>query len=433
MSPYYQNTLPPDHDPNRAFYVSRSPVNDSMAFSSNGVNTASTPIQLPSINAGIMYDGGDTRPNTPVNSNSGRSSAATFHSTPVGVQGEHEGEPYSTFPTPPAAAPTMYAYQYHPSDALPTGGAWENPETITHTSFSQVVVHTAKCDICGSRNGNVLQRCDICNKQFDFKCRYEVFEDGLHKPNLTVLDWKPHHKPNAKVRPNFEKNMTVTRRKEPEIQESKLSPAERIKLAMATPISFTGRVPWEDELKSPSPPPSEEIKDFQAHTEGKRNKARKIREKEATKEDLRADATDNQEVDVTTADPQATQSRQSKRKLAPLRRRTESEQFDEEARAARAATAVWPQDDADDSDGGASLDQENDDAVSVDGENDGGASLEEESQETDAEDSVKEETDAEPTLKEDTDADDSSSEESDGGASLDDTDADADAEADMIE
>ncbi|KAM3086125.1 hypothetical protein ACMFMF_000080 [Clarireedia jacksonii] len=70
-----------------------------------------------------------------------------------------EAEAPRALPTPSPAKRVRFQ--------LPSNDGWANPADGVHTEFAQVVVHTAKCDVCGRRNTSVLQRCTICNKQSD--------------------------------------------------------------------------------------------------------------------------------------------------------------------------------------------------------------------------------------------------------------------------
>ncbi|KAM3086567.1 hypothetical protein ACMFMG_000699 [Clarireedia jacksonii] len=203
MTSIYNNQLPLNYDLNRAFYVDRSPFNPSNNDS----------LQVEGLSGGDM-DGGDTVPNTPVHSGS-----------------ETEG---LDLPTPSSGKRVRFE--------MSANKVWVKPADEQHTEFAQVVVHTAKCDVCGRRNTSVLQRCTICNKQFDQECCEAISDDGIHKPNLEALDWTARQKPNAKTRPNFEKNMNVSRRRGTQRYESNLPPGERIRLAMKLPTTFTGRV-----------------------------------------------------------------------------------------------------------------------------------------------------------------------------------------------
>ncbi|KAI9656701.1 MAG: hypothetical protein M1829_000387 [Trizodia sp. TS-e1964] len=61
--------------------------------------------------------------------------------------------------------------------------------SLAHSTFSVIRIHTAKCDDCNQRNKSTLQRCDTCGKQICHTCMYKRDGDGTHLMNEGDRGW----------------------------------------------------------------------------------------------------------------------------------------------------------------------------------------------------------------------------------------------------
>ncbi|KAI9818871.1 MAG: hypothetical protein M1827_007692 [Pycnora praestabilis] len=78
--------------------------------------------------------------------------------------------------TPPVSPPTLT------SPALPFS-------STLHISFDDILIHTAKCDICNARNKSILKRCNACGWSICSPCWVHQGGDGTHVINEGDNGW----------------------------------------------------------------------------------------------------------------------------------------------------------------------------------------------------------------------------------------------------
>ncbi|KAI9841887.1 MAG: hypothetical protein M1838_003358 [Thelocarpon superellum] len=58
-----------------------------------------------------------------------------------------------------------------------------------HTDFTEIHIHTAKCDLCNQRNRSTLQRCTACGWSICAPCFLDRGSDGSHLINQGDIGW----------------------------------------------------------------------------------------------------------------------------------------------------------------------------------------------------------------------------------------------------
>ena len=54
---------------------------------------------------------------------------------------------------------------------------------VIHNEWEQVLIHTAKCDLCEHHNRSILYRCTICKRSLCTPCKESDPDDGAHYMN----------------------------------------------------------------------------------------------------------------------------------------------------------------------------------------------------------------------------------------------------------
>ncbi|KAK2761780.1 hypothetical protein FQN54_001608 [Arachnomyces sp. PD_36] len=102
---------------------------------------------------------------------------ATHLSTPADASTESQQDPAP--PGPPPSSSQVIQPPAPPTRRLPLLTNRPPPKP-RHTTFKQVKIHTAKCDICNIHNKAILNRCVDCGWQICSPCLADRAGDGTH-------------------------------------------------------------------------------------------------------------------------------------------------------------------------------------------------------------------------------------------------------------